>query len=58
VRATDERATYEKAEEVHGERKDMVERKRGQHMIAFAHFVASETDESEWRRDWCLVKTT
>src|ERR1700732_364901 len=50
------RATYEKAEEVHGERKDMVERKRGQHMIAFAHVVAAETKELRHVHDQIAVR--
>ena len=50
------RATYEKAEEVHGERKDMVERKRGQHMIAFPHIVAAETKELRHVRDQIAVR--
>jgi hypothetical protein len=39
------RATYEKTQQVHGESEDMIERERGQNMIAFPHVVAPETYE-------------
>ena len=50
------RATYEKTQEVHGERKDMVERQRGQDMIAFPHVVAPETEPLRHVHDQISVR--
>src|ERR1700730_1225664 len=39
------RATNEKTQEVHGERKDMVEWQRGENVVAFPHVGTPETEE-------------
>jgi hypothetical protein len=52
------RAMYGKTQEVHGERKDMVERERGQDMIAFPHVVAAETKELRHVHDQIAVRLT